>query len=53
MAESNGLKSYMTETGGNLINDLSQSHPEQKFLYAFEESYGSLIDENICVLKIL
>ena len=42
----------MTETGfkwiGNLINDLSQSHPEQKFLYAFEESYGSLIDENIC-----
>jgi hypothetical protein len=31
---------------------LSQSHPEQKFLYAFEESYGSLIDENICVLNI-
>ena len=52
MAEANGLKSYMTETGfkwiGNLVNDLSQSNPEQKFLYAFEESYGSLIDENIC-----
>ncbi len=52
IAEDNGLKFYVTETGfkwiGNLIKNLSESNPEQKFLYAFEESYGSLIDENIC-----
>ena len=52
MAEANGIKYYMTETGfkwiGNLIQHLSIVSPEQKLLYAFEESYGSLIDENIC-----
>ncbi len=52
MAEENGLKHYMTETGfkwiGNLIQHLSNENPKQKLLYAFEESYGSLIDANIC-----
>lgn len=51
MAEENGLKYYVTETGfkwiGNLIEKLSISNPEQKFIFAFEESYGSLINENI------
>ncbi|MGL5205582.1 MAG: phospho-sugar mutase [Metamycoplasmataceae bacterium] len=51
MAEKNGLKVYVTATGfkwiGNLIYDLSKKEPKQKFLFAFEESYGSLIDESV------
>ncbi|MGL6125116.1 MAG: phospho-sugar mutase [Metamycoplasmataceae bacterium] len=51
MAEQNGIKCYMTETGfkwvGSLIEKLSKTNPEQIFLFAFEESYGSLINSNI------
>lgn len=51
IAKENGIKHYVTETGfkwiGSLIENLSKTNPEQKFLFAFEESYGSLIDENI------
>ncbi len=52
IAEENGIKYYMTETGfkwiGNVIENLSKINPKEKFLFAFEESYGSLIDEDIC-----
>ncbi|MGL5590604.1 MAG: phospho-sugar mutase [Metamycoplasmataceae bacterium] len=51
IAEKNGVTSYITETGfkwiGSLIEEISKKNPNQKFLFAFEESYGSLIDESI------
>lgn len=62
MCKENGINFYMVETGfkwiGKLINDLQD---KEKFLFAFEESYGSLLNENIardkdaiqCVLMIL
>lgn len=52
IADIHGMKSYMTETGfkwiGNLIKNISESNSQKKFLFAFEESYGSLINEQIC-----
>ncbi len=52
IAEAKGLKHYVTETGfkwiGATIENIKKVGKEQKFLFAFEESYGSLIDENIC-----
>ncbi|MGL5617489.1 MAG: phospho-sugar mutase [Metamycoplasmataceae bacterium] len=51
IAEKNGLKVYVTETGfkwiGSLVDEIFQKNPEQKFLFAFEESYGSLIDDSV------
>ncbi|MGL5204999.1 MAG: phospho-sugar mutase, partial [Metamycoplasmataceae bacterium] len=51
IAEKNGLKVYVTETGfkwiGSLIDKIANNYPDQKFLFAFEESYGSLIDEGV------
>ncbi|MDK2819562.1 MAG: phospho-sugar mutase [Mycoplasmataceae bacterium] len=52
IADIHGMKSYMTETGfkwiGNLVKKISENSPQKKFLFAFEESYGSLINEQIC-----
>lgn len=52
MAEENGIKYYITETGfkwiGNIIKKNIETKSNDKFLFAFEESYGSLIDEKIC-----
>ncbi|MGL5732696.1 MAG: phospho-sugar mutase [Metamycoplasmataceae bacterium] len=51
IAEKNGLKVYVAETGfkwiGSLIDEISKNNPELKFLFGFEESYGSLIDASV------
>lgn len=48
MCFKNGIKTYMVETGfkwiGKLIDEIGD---KEEFLFAFEESYGSLIDKNI------
>lgn len=55
MAISNSLKWYEVATGfkyiGNLIEKLKLEDPKQKLLFAFEESYGSLIDEKLAYDK--
>lgn len=52
MAEENGMKYYVTETGfkwiGNIIKKNIELQNDNNFLFAFEESYGSLVDEKIC-----
>lgn len=51
MAKENNIISYKTATGfkwiGNLIEVKKQNRDKEKFLFAFEESYGSLVNENI------
>ncbi|MGL4343345.1 MAG: phospho-sugar mutase [Metamycoplasmataceae bacterium] len=49
MAAENNIKAYKVATGfkwiGNLIKEKENSY--EKFLFGFEESYGSLIDEDL------
>lgn len=49
LALSEGIKSVVVPTGfkwiGKIINEFSNEG--KKFMFAFEESYGSLIDENL------
>lgn len=51
MANENGIKTYKVATGfkwiGNLIEKIKLKNEHDNFLFAFEESYGSLVDENI------
>ncbi|MGL5519832.1 MAG: phospho-sugar mutase [Metamycoplasmataceae bacterium] len=52
IAKENGINSYMTKTGfkwiGNLIETKEINGDKEKFLFGFEESYGSLINEKLC-----
>ncbi|WP_027119632.1 phospho-sugar mutase [[Mycoplasma] testudinis] len=55
MAKENGVKVYETATGfkwiGELVNRISHKNKKSRMLYAFEESYGSLINQHMAADK--
>lgn len=51
MCQSKNITSYKTQTGFKWIGQLIKEKQDAKLFFAFEESYGSLIDNNISLDK--
>lgn len=51
MCRSKNINSYKTQTGFKWIGQLIKEKKDAKLFFAFEESYGSLIDNNISLDK--
>ncbi len=51
MCKLNNIKSYVTETGFKWIGKKINNNKKEKFFFAFEESYGSLVNEKISLDK--
>ncbi len=52
MCQENQIKSYITETGFKWIGQkIEDNKDKENFFFAFEESYGSLVNENLSLDK--
>lgn len=52
MCKKNNIKTYITETGFKWIGKtIEQNKEKENFFFAFEESYGSLVNEKISLDK--